>query len=95
MGRSPAETLFARKVKSVFDKLIPRQANFNNTVSLRKKYFYHGDKILFKAYKNNITFWEVGIIKQSIDELVYIIQGPKNTYKRHMNQCRKCRLNES
>ena len=24
MGRSPAETIFARKVKSVFDKLIPR-----------------------------------------------------------------------
>ena len=85
MGRSPAETMFARKVKSVFDKLIPRQVKFKKTVSPNKKHFYPGDKVLFKAYKNNITFLEVGTIKQRIGELVYIIQGPKNTHKRHMN----------
>ena len=74
MGCSPAETMFARKVKSLFDKLIPGQAKFRKTVSPHKKHFYSGDKVLFKAYKNNITFWEVGIIKQRICELV---QGPK------------------
>ena len=95
MGRLPAETMFARNVKSVFDKLIPRQAKFKKTVSPHKKYFYPGDKVIFNAYKNNITFWEVGTIKQRIGELVYIVQGPKNTHKRHMNQLRKCRLNES
>ena len=65
------------------------------TVSPHKKHFYHGDKVLFKAYKNNITFWEVGTIKQRIGELIYIVQGPKNTHKHHMNQLRKCCLNES
>ena len=90
-----SETMFARKVKSVFDKPIPRQAKFKKTVSHHKKYFYPGDKVLFNAYKNNVTFWEVGTIKQRIGELVYIVQGPKNTHKRHMNQLRKCRLNES
>ena len=79
MGRSPAETMFARKVKSVFDKLIPRQAKLKKTVSPHKKYFYPGDKVLFKAYKNNITFWEVGIIKQRIGELVYLVHGPKTS----------------
>ena len=83
------------KSKSVFDKLISRQAKFKKNVSPHKKHFYPGDKVLFKAYKNNITFWEVGTIKQRIGELVYIVQGPKNTLKRHMNQLRKCRLNES
>ena len=86
--------MFARKVKSVFDKLIPREAKFQKTVSPHKKHFYPGDKVLFKAYKNR-TFWGVGTIKQRIGELVYIIQGPKNTHKRHMNQFRKCCLNES
>ena len=52
-------------------------------------------KFFFEAYKNNMTFWEVGTIKQRIGKLVYIVQGPKNTHKRHMNQRRKCRLNES
>ena len=70
MGRSPVETMFARKVQSVLDRLIPQQAKF-------KKYFYPGDKVHFKAYKNNITFWEVGTIKQRIGELVYIVQGPE------------------
>ena len=95
MGRSPAETKFARKVNSVFDKLIPRKAKFKKTVSPHKKHFYPGDKVLLKAYKNNMTFWEVGTIKQRIGKLVYIVQGPKNTHKRHMNQLRKCSLNES
>ena len=94
MGRSPAEKMFARKVKSVIDKLIPRQAKFKKTVSLNKKHFYPDDKVVFKAYKNTMTFWEVGTIKQTIGERVYIIQGPKNTQKRHMNQLRKYCLNE-
>ena len=94
MRRSPAETMFARKVNSVFDKLIPQQAKFKKTVSPHKKHFFPGNKVLFKAYKN-MTFWEVGTIKQRIGELVYIVQGSKNTHKHHMNQLRKCRFNES
>ena len=50
MGRPPAETMFARKIKSVFDKLIPRQAKFKKTVSPHKKHIYPGDKVPFKAY---------------------------------------------
>ena len=95
MGHSPAETMLPRKIKSVFDKLILRQAKFKKTDTSHKKHIYPGDKVLFKAYKNNMTFWKVGTIKQRIGELVYIAQGPKNTHKRHMNQLRKCRLNES
>ena len=52
MGRSPAETMFSRKIKSVFDKLIPRQAKFKKTVSSHKKHFFPRDKVLFKAFKN-------------------------------------------
>ena len=51
--------------------------------------------MLFKVYKNNITFWEVGTVKQSVGELVFIIQGPKDIYKRHLNQLWKCRVNDS
>ena len=87
--------MLARKVKSVFDKLIPRRAKFKKTVSPDKKHFFPGDKVIFKTYKNNMAFWEVGTIKQRIGELVYIFQGPKNTHKDHMNQLRKCRLNDS
>ena len=94
MGRSPAETMFARKIRSVFDKLIPRQARFKKTVTLPKKRYTRGEKVLFKIYKNNIKFWEVSTVKQRVGELVYIIQGPKNIHKRHLNQLRKCRVND-
>ena len=50
--------------------------------------------MLFKVYKNNITFWEVGTVKQRVGELVYIIQGPKNMHKRYLNQLRKCRFKD-
>ena len=70
--------MFARKVKSVFDKLIPRPAKFKKTVSPHKKHFYPGDKVLFKAYKNNMAFWEVSTIKQRIGEQVL---GPKKKKK--------------
>ena len=95
MGRSPTETIIARKIRSVFDKLIPRQARFKKTVTLPKKRYACGEKVLFKLYKNNITFWEVGTAKQRVGEKVYIIQGPKNIHKRHLNQLRKCRVNDS
>ena len=68
--------MFARKIKSVFDKLIPRQTKFKKTISRHKKHFYPGDKVIFKDYKN-MTFWEVGTLKQRIGELVCIVQGPK------------------
>ena len=37
MGRSPAETMFARKIRLAFDKLILRQARFKKTFTLPKK----------------------------------------------------------
>ena len=77
--------MFARKIRSVFDKLIPRQAKFKKTVTLPKKRYACGEKVLFKVYKNNIMFWEVGTVKQRVGEQVYIIQGPKNIHKRHLN----------
>ena len=53
MGRSLAETMFARKIRSVFDKVIPRQARFKKTVTLPKKRYACGEEVLFKVYKNN------------------------------------------
>ena len=95
MGRPSPETMFARKIRSVFDKLIPRQVRFKKTVTLPKKRYACGEKELYKIYKNNITFWEVGTVKQRVGELVYIIQGPKNIPNRHLNQLRKYRVNDS
>ena len=38
---------------------------------------------------------ERGIIKKRIGDMVYIVEGPKYTHKRHQNQLQKRRLNDS
>ena len=42
-----------------------------------------------------MSCWERGIIKKRIGDMVYIVEGPKYTHKRHQNQLQKCRLNDS
>ena len=54
-----------------------------------------GEKIYFKKYQNNTSCWERGIIKKRIGDVVYIVEGPKYTHKRHQNQLQKRRLNDS
>ena len=92
---SPAETMFARKIRSVFDKLLPKQNKLRKTISAPKKRFNPGEKIYFKKYQNNTSSWERGIIKKRIGDIVYIVEGPKYKHKRHQNQLQKRRLNDS
>lgn len=87
---APAELMFARKVKSVFDKLLPGRNRIKNTMYTARKRYTPGEKVFFKCYRNNIEFWERGIVDKRIGDLIYIIKGPKNTHKRHQNQLKKC-----
>ena len=51
------------------------------TVHIRKK----KEKIYFEKYQNNTSCGERGIIKKRIGDMVYIVEGPKYTHKRHQN----------
>ena len=77
-ARSPAEAMFGRKIRSVFEKLLPKQTLQNRTSTVPLKHF-----------RNNVSFWELGTITQRIGNVTYIIQGPKFEHKRHLNQIRK------
>ena len=92
---SPAETMFARKIRSVFDKLLAKQNKQRKAILATKKRFNPGEKIYFKKYQNNTSCWERGIIKKIIGDMVYIVEGPKYTHRRHQNQLQKRRLNDS
>ena len=92
---SPAEMIFARKIRSVFDKLLPKQNKLRKTTLAPKKGSTREKKIYFEKYQNNTSCWERGIIKKRIGDMVYIIEGPKYTHKRHQNQLQKRRLNDS
>ena len=59
---SPAETMFARKIRSVFDKLLPKQNKLRKTTLSPEKRSNPGEKIYFKKYQNNTSCWKRGII---------------------------------
>ena len=90
----PAETMFARKIRPVFEKLLPKQASLGRTTTVPIKRYNPGDKVFFKAYSNNTSFWELGKIDKRIGNTTYIILGPTATHKRHLNQIRRRRLDD-
>ena len=91
---SPAKVIFTRKIQSVFDKLLPKQVKPAKTTVPKKKYML-GEKIFFQMHKDNKTFWEQGTIKNRIGCMVYMVEGPHATHKKHLNQIRKCTSDKS
>ena len=91
---SPAETMFARKIRLVFEKLLPKQASLGRTTTVPTKRYNPGDKVFFKAYSNNTSFWELGTINKRIGNKTYIILGLTATHKRRLNQIRRWRLDD-
>ena len=85
---SPAETMFVRKIRSVFDKVLPKQNKLRKTTLAPKKRFNPGEKVYFKKYQNNTSCWERGIIKKRIGDMVYIVEGLKYTHQRHRTSYR-------
>ena len=80
--------------RPVFNKLLPKQVKPTKTTVPKKKYM-PGEKIFFQMHKDNKTFWEQGIIKNKIGHMVYMVEGPHATHKKHLNQIRKCTSDKS
>ena len=91
---SQAEVMFARKIWPIFDKLLPKQVKPAKTTVLKKKYM-PGEKIFFQMHEDNKTFWEQRTIKNRIGRMVYMVEGPHATHKKHLNQIRKRTSDES
>ena len=81
--------MFGQKIRSVFEKLLLKQTLQNRTSTVLLKRFNLGDKVYFKHFRNNVSFWELGMITQRISNVTYIIQSPQFEHKRHFNQIRK------
>ena len=85
----PAEIMFGRRIRSVFDKLLPTQKKLPRNIVVPRKRYNPGEKVYFRKYSNNQMSWELGRIMQRIGNMVYMVEGPSGTHKRHLNQLRK------
>ena len=84
---SPAEIMYARKIRSVFDRLLPNRKNYMK-IKTNYKSYKEGDKVFFRNYWAGKCFWDDGIVTRRIRRVFYIIQGSKFVCKRHINQLR-------
>ena len=75
---SPAELMFARKIRSVFDKLLPgrKQKSYKNTKN-PNKYFRPGDKVFLRMFKRGKGFWEDGVITKRVGKAMYMVRSAK------------------
>ena len=89
LNSSPAELMFARKIRSIFDRLLPdKKKKVTRKENFLVRHYSTGDKIYFKNFQKGKNYWMDGIIKKRIGNMVYTIQGPKFICKRHINQIR-------
>ena len=79
-GMSPAELMFARKIRSVFNRLLPKKKRSyqNRTKQENMKYFRPGDKVFLKSYKSGKEFGQNGVITQRVSKMLYMVKSKKN-----------------
>ena len=66
--------MFAKRIKTVFNKLLAVQKKYNNKPDYKTNV---GDKVFFKPYCMGNSFWQDGIITKMFGQFVYIVRGPK------------------
>ena len=71
-GLSPAELTFARKIKSVFNKLLPKENKKPIKKKTDAKSHIPGENIFFKEDRNRKEIRKVGVIDKHIGRLMYI-----------------------
>ena len=90
LGLSPADLMLARKIRSVFEKVIPnKNKKFKKNNDDITKSLEPCEKICFKEYKNRNIGWKKGITETRNGRLVYIVKLRKWITKRHNNQLKK------
>ena len=94
-GLSPAVLLLVRKIRSVFNKLLPKE-NLRKNIKGKNtcKIPYTRRKHSFKEYRNGKETWKTGVIDKHIERLMYIIKDSKKTIERHHNQMKKSYLED-
>ena len=55
-SQSPAEVMFACRIRSVYDKLLPKQTKPGRTNIVPTKHYNPGEKVFIRIFKDNKFF---------------------------------------
>lgn len=103
--KSPAEVMFGRKIRTVFDLLKPTErpssernlkmeAQYNKKHGAKSRKFDVNDMVYVQIHKNNKWQWEEGVVKNKVGAVNYTISTDHRDIQAHANQLKK-RFSES
>ena len=94
-SQSPAKVMFACRIWSMYDKLLPKQTKSGRTNIVSTKCYNPREKVFFRIFKDDRSFWEAGTFERRVGNKMYIVKGPQFKHKRHLNQLKRHILNET
>lgn len=103
--KSPAEIMFGRKTRTVFDLLKPidkstakrnikMEEQFNKKHGAKLRNFDIDELVFVQIHKNNNWHWEEGVIKRKVGAVNYIVSISHRDIQAHANQLKR-RYNET
>ncbi|KAK4474327.1 hypothetical protein MN116_000411, partial [Schistosoma mekongi] len=90
-GKSPAEAMFGRRIRTMFDVMLPRKAKNDHSLNETIRSFNVGDRVIIKSYLGR-NRWEPGVIERRIGNVLYRVRGAFGTWIRHINQIHRDKM---
>ena len=87
---TPANIIFTRKIRLVFDKLRPNKKKVEPTVQKNGNTFYEVcEKDFYGRYQTGKRKWEVGTIVQTNCRMIHLMKQTKMMHKMQLIQIKK------
>ncbi|CAH8588966.1 unnamed protein product [Schistosoma rodhaini] len=89
-GKSPAVCMFGRKIRTIFDKILPpkKTTKPEQEYQTSDRSLKVGEKVMVKWYQSDQK-WKPGVIERRIGKVLYLIRTRDGKCVRHINQIRK------
>ncbi|CAH8672200.1 unnamed protein product [Schistosoma rodhaini] len=89
-GKSPAVCMFGRKIRTIFDKILPpkKTTKPEQEYQTSDRSLKVGEKVMVKWYQGGQK-WKPGVIERRIGKVLYLARTRDGKCVRHINQIRK------
>ena len=87
--------MFPRRIRSLYDKLPPKQTKPGRSNTVPTKRYNPGEKVFFRIFKDIKCFGEAGAIEGRVGNMMHVVKGQQFTHKRHFNKLRRHISNEA
>lgn len=92
-GKTPAQLIFGRNLRThcdlvrpnVEDRVRDKQIVIHQKRNTKMRQFEIGDEVQFKQFRNNKSFWEIGIIMKRLGPVSYQVRQNDKLYKKHID----------